>query len=354
MSDRTSSRRRGAVLLAAGLAAAMGAAGCSLGNRQAMADAVVAAGNRALAARTATGQLKIDVALVHTTETTEPGPPRITPTQVPTSPVAMNLAAAQATVGAVAGGTPAIVFDGSRIYQHRATKSIPSSGAAATNLSVMGAQTSAAAGVLAQLAAAAGAGGAGAGGAATGATGSTGTAAAGGAGGSATPLRANQRPWLELDYDQLPKRDSDKTAGSLGVSPNLVVLLLRGALTGSTHRVGTDVIGGSPAVHYKLNLGLNEAEHGLPDKSQVVIAKILRANAITGTVFPAEVWIGSDGLPRRIDVRFRQRLDQLDRADLRLELDLTGWGSPVTIAVPGKEETAVVQNFGQLVHAAVA
>lgn len=318
---------------------------CAAASKQHMTDAITASVVRAVRARTATGTMAVSVTLVKTTQPTVPGPPRILPVAVQAVPTSMDFVTSRAAVGrADASGTPAIIFDGSRLYQHRSTTPTGSAGAA-TNLTAVGVTPasggSPTTGLPAQIAAAAAV-------LPTASTASDSTPA------NNASTKANRRPWLELDFNDVPKRDSNRTAGSLALSPDLIVLLLRGSLTGSVRRAGPTQIGGASAMHYKMNVSLDKTEAGFSDAARQLLDKIFRANAIHGRVYKAEVWIGEDSLPRRIVVNVRQQLDHDNRADLRVQLDLTGFGVAATVQPPSADQIARVTSLGQLVHAAVA
>ena len=48
----------------------------------------------------------------------------------------------------------------------------------------------------------------------------------------------------------------------------------------------------------------------------------------------------------------RQSLGRIDRADLRITLDLHPLAVPVPVPLPDPRQTVIVQNLGQLVHGA--
>jgi hypothetical protein len=154
-----------------------------------------------------------------------------------------------------------------------------------------------------------------------------------------------QRNWLSFDYASIPKRNTDKTAGSFVINPVAIERLLDGTLTGSVRQV-------EPG-HYKLNVNRDKAERHLSVKQKKDLDKTFRANAIHGRVFPADVWLDATGNLTRMTVRFRQTLTNIDRDDLYVTLDLAPSAAPGAIALPDPKETAVVQNLGQLVRGAL-
>ena len=161
-----------------------------------------------------------------------------------------------------------------------------------------------------------------------------------------------QRRWLTLDYGSLPRRDSNKTAGSFAISPIVIERLVTGTLTGSVRQLGGEVIDGTTTVHYKMNVSRDKAEKGLSDTQRKDLDKVFRANAIAARVFPAEAWLDQAGVLRRLTVKLRQSLGRIDRADLRVTLELHPVAVPVSVPLPDPKQTVVVQNLGQLVHGA--
>jgi hypothetical protein len=70
-------------------------------------------------------------------------------------------------------------------------------------------------------------------------------------------------------------------------------------------------------------------------------------------VYPAEVWIGPDGLPHGVVVRFRQSLSSDTKADLVVYLSIDRFGVPLSIPTPTRTQVATMKTLGQLVHTAV-
>lgn len=354
---------------------------CSLGEKDAMTKHVIAAAGRVFAEGAATGTLSVDVKVVPAKLPVAPGPPRI----VSGASYGLNTAIDFKTGrAAVAYGsdtaTAAMVFAGSRVYQRTGIKppapsaaDLANAAGAVPNLQSLASQGSGPVAVqvgttgvdsnLRTLTAAA-AQAAQASQAATTTTvpvttttSTTSTTAPGTSGSTSSALHRPvkiQRNWIALDFASLPKRDSNKTAGSYAISPLVIEGLAFGTLTGSIRSRGTETIDGIETVHSTMNVSRDKAERYLPEKAREDLEKIYRANAIGGRVFKAETWVDRNGRLRRIQVRMRQTLSRIDRADLILTLDLTPAAGGVAVAVPDPKTTAVVQNLGQLIHGSSA
>jgi hypothetical protein len=148
------------------------------------------------------------------------------------------------------------------------------------------------------------------------------------------------REWIAFDYASLDKKDRNKRAGSFAINPAVLVRLVQGVLTGSIERHGD---------RYDANVNRDKAERHLSEDERKLLDKIFRANAISKRTFPAHIWLDRDGALRRFEVRMRQRLTSIDRADLTVRIDFDGVGSPIRIGAPDRRATATVSSLGQLV-----
>jgi hypothetical protein len=163
------------------------------------------------------------------------------------------------------------------------------------------------------------------------------------------------RPWLRLNFAHLERDDSSRlTPGSfLAVPYNLTfqVRLLKGVLTGSVKKVGSPRVNGVATTHYKMNVDFDKATKGLPDKSVLGLEKVFRANSFKGTVYKAEAWIDSAGMPRRILVRLKQEITKNETYAFTANMLVDAAGGRVDIQRPDLEQIAEVANLPQLVQA---
>jgi hypothetical protein len=329
-------RLTASLALAAGLAAPL--TGCGLGAKQALADRVTGAAKRLDAAGSATGLLAASVALVASDRPLVPGPPKILPGRVEHVPVVLDLAHRSAAVG-VKGDDPktaVLLFRGSDMYQRIAPKTAgvgsPVLSTAASNLDPLVAAYHGL--TLGQSA-----------GDPAGASTTTTT----------TPVkhaalrRASRIPreWIAFDFARIDDEDATKRAGSLAINPTMVLGLVKGVLTGSIERAGTD----AGLVRYDVNVNRDKAERRLDEDDRKLLDKIFRANAVTGRTFPGHVWLDGHGRLRRFEVRLRQKLSNVDRADLTMRIDVTSTGGNLRIPRPDPKGTATVESLGELVTA---
>jgi hypothetical protein len=171
------------------------------------------------------------------------------------------------------------------------------------------------------------------------------------------------RPWVRLDLRSLDPDDIDHSDVAVaeavrslqGVqtieNPLLLLKLLRGTLSGSVDEVGTESVGGVPTHHYKLNIDREKALEDEDEDVQDAYEAVFKSMFATRLVFPGEVWLDDEGLPRRYAVTLKPKVRRKDIADLRLTVELSDIGRPVDIALPGKAETARVEDLGALTQA---
>jgi hypothetical protein len=366
----------GAVVVLVGLSA------CSLGAKQAMTDRVIAAAERVRAGGAADGVLSVQVKVVPARLPVAPGPPRIVNGAAVGLVTAIDFKNGRAAVAydGTNPATAAMVFVGSRIYQRTGIKAPAPTVATVPNLQAVAAQATRGA----PVAVAVGGGGVdsnlvtlsaaaaraaqpkdpttpAAPGTSTTSTSlfsfpttTTSTSVPPASGTSLHRPIKIQRNWVALDYASLPKRDSTKSAGSYAISPIVIERLVTGALTGSVKQRSTQSIAGVAMTRYTMNVSRDKAERHLTDGQRQDLDKIFRANAIGRRVFPADVWIDPTGTLRHVEVRMRQTLSRIDRADLIIDLDLAPASTAVLVPVPDGKTTAVVKNLGLLIHGAVA
>jgi len=378
--------------LAWAILACLPLAACSLGAKQALADKVAASVTHSLKAGTAVGTVSLSVSV---TRSSVGDPSSFPPVRVGPIPIAIDFSTDRAELGAdpsVAGAIPQVVFAGTNIYQRRASSTaggLAAIGAGGTNSVVtifkgpigilaLAPPSTAGSGLHlpgisakagSSLAAAPGAGAPGAKPAtsrlgipaASAAPSSTTTTAAPGAnsitgsaqvtGSSDVNLGPGSQQWFEYSFSTLPQQSIPVSAGALGINPVLLVRLLHGALAGSIKSVGTDTVDGVSATHYVLNLDPSQLVSDLPSKQQNDVLKQLGANGVsTNAVVPSDVWLDSSGLPRRIKLQIPQFIDRGDSASLTATIDFKSFGGPVAIGLPGVDEVAQVQSFGQLIQ----
>ena len=322
------------------LALTVGAAGCGLGDKEALADRIAVALARLDDGGVVDATVAASITVVPSDQPAVPGPPRIIPARLDPVPSVLDLRRDQAAVGLTSPdpSSAAVVFLGGDLYQRIPPKTVTQTGdvpsSAATNLAAIVANFSAQA-VAAQATP---------GPDVTAPPESTTTTAQ-------SALRRTPRiprQWIAFDYGGLDDKDTTKRAGSLAINPVLLLELTRGVLTGSLEQVATEEPG---LTLYEANVNRDKAERRLSEERRKLIDKIYVANAVSKRTFPARIWLDDDGNLRRFEVTLRQALNNIDRADLLVTIDVSGVRDGAPIPKPDSKATASVGSLGQLVTA---
>lgn len=321
-------------------AVAVGSAGCGLGDKEALADRIGVALARLDDGGVVDATVAASITVVPSDQPAVPGPPRIIPARLDPVPSVLDLRRDQAAVGLTSPdpSSAAVVFLGGDLYQRIPPKTVTQTGdvpsSAATNLAAIVANFSGQA-------------------AAAQATPGTEVTAPPEPTTTTAPSALRRTPriprqWIAFDYDALDDKDTTKRAGSLAINPVLLLELTRGVLTGSLERVATDEPG---LTLYEANVNRDKAERRLSEERRKLIDKIYVANAVSKRTFPARIWLDDSGNLRRFEVTLRQALNNIDRADLRVTIDVSGVRDGGPIPEPDSKATASVASLGQLVTA---
>ncbi len=165
------------------------------------------------------------------------------------------------------------------------------------------------------------------------------------------------RAWSKLDFSEVGRKASnDLTQPSIinPINPTYLVRLLAGTLSGSVRQLGSDVIAGRTTRHYRMNVDRTKAFSRLDDDDRQAVDKAFASNNISGEVYKqAEAWIDAQGRPRRIVLRFRQKLDQDNIFVLTYRIDLDKYGVPVSVVRPKADNLAEVSSLNALLSTSV-
>ena len=169
----------------------------------------------------------------------------------------------------------------------------------------------------------------------------------------------NQRPWVRLDLLGIDPDDIDndvelaeavrQIAQVQGIENPLFLLhLLRGTLSGSVEVVGTEAIHGVQTTHYRLNIDREKAVKDDDEDVQDAYETLFKSMFATRTVFPGEVWLDDEGIPRKYSLTLKSKVRRRALADFVLTVEVLELGKPVQIEVPDKSQTATVEGLGDL------
>lgn len=157
--------------------------------------------------------------------------------------------------------------------------------------------------------------------------------------------------WLKLDLDKLGQQVgidmSALTQGSSG-DPTQVLQYLKAA-SGDVTRVGTETVRGEPTAHYKATVDFNKLPDAVPAGQRAAMRTSIRqVIKLSGSsTAPMEVWIGDDGIARRIvDTITTNIAGQTAKITQRVEL--YDFGTKVDVTIPSADDTYDMSKLGGL------
>jgi hypothetical protein len=151
------------------------------------------------------------------------------------------------------------------------------------------------------------------------------------------------KQWIELNLSKLGQEAglglADLMSGSQ-VSPGDLLSMLKAEGT-KVQKLGAATIDGAATTHYRLTVDLAKAMEakGLTSSSPLLAGLAARLSTV-----PVDVWIGNDGLLRRIQVALGS---SHSRRHLGLRMDLYDYGADIAIAAPPSTDVFDVTRFAQ-------
>jgi hypothetical protein len=140
-----------------------------------------------------------------------------------------------------------------------------------------------------------------------------------------SPLFARFLPagktWMSLDMKKATKALGVDITSFSSQSPTQALEQLK--RTGSVTRVGRAKIDGAATTHYNAVVDLSKAPNG---------DKIVKASGVR--FVPVDAWIGGGGLVRRLEMNY-----SLAQGSMKMRMDFSHYGEPVTVAVPSDAVT---------------
>ena len=164
-------------------------------------------------------------------------------------------------------------------------------------------------------------------------------------------LPAGKR-WLKFDMQALGKQagfDIGVLANQGGSQDPTQVLAYLKAASGDVTRVGSETVRGVATTHYKATIDFRKVPDSAPaDQRAAVRRSIEQLIELTGTsTSPIEVWIGEDGLARRI-VTASTTGTGAQRISMRQRIELFDFGTKVDVAVPRASTVIDIGDLGGL------
>ena len=164
-------------------------------------------------------------------------------------------------------------------------------------------------------------------------------------------LPAGKR-WLKIDLDAVGKQmglDIGALMSQGGSQDPTQVLAYLKAASGEVTRVGTETVRGVATTHYKATIDFRKVPDSAPaDQRAAVRRSIEQLIELSGaSTAPIEVWIGEDGLARRI-VSTATTGTQAQRIKLRQRIELFDFGTKVDVTIPPASAVLDAGDLGDL------
>jgi hypothetical protein len=137
------------------------------------------------------------------------------------------------------------------------------------------------------------------------------------------------KSWMKLDLDTLGKAsgvDLKKALQANEGNPADMLKALKGV--GSSHKVGTEAIGGAPTTHYRADVDLSKAVERIGDGKVKQMFKTAGVSTI-----PVDVWIDPAGRVRREAVKFSGAGASMD-----MTISFTRFGVRVDTTPPAADQ----------------
>lgn len=172
------------------------------------------------------------------------------------------------------------------------------------------------------------------------------------------------RPWVHVDGFDINKSDKiDPTQDAptffaFAINPVLLVDLIAGPLSGSVKNLGTETIGAVQTTHYRANFDLEKVlkhtrRHDFPEKKRKAVEDVLKVLAVSGNIHPGEVWLDADGRPRQFTLRLKEEPIRHFVIEHTITLRLDDFGAPSTLVLPTARERIDVRSVVQYIRATI-
>jgi hypothetical protein len=148
--------------------------------------------------------------------------------------------------------------------------------------------------------------------------------------------------WIKLDVSKLGKAagvDLGSLMSGSQLQPTDVLGMLRSA-GAKVQKLGPATVDGTPTTHYYVTIDMAKAL-----QARGLTSPLLSAVAAKMKTFSQNVWIGHDGLVRRVAFGYRPTLQGVPR--VAMTMDIYDYGAHVTIAAPPGSQVFDATRFAQ-------
>jgi hypothetical protein len=160
--------------------------------------------------------------------------------------------------------------------------------------------------------------------------------------GALSSMLPGGKQWIKLDISKLGKSaglDFGKLLSGSQLQPSDLLAMLKSE--GATiHKVGSATIDGKATTHYRLTVDVAKA---LESKG---LSPLLGSVASQTPKLPVNVWIGKDGLVRRVQMSYRYSMGGR-QVGIRIAMNVSAYGAHVSIAAPPSSEVFDATQLAQ-------
>jgi hypothetical protein len=154
-------------------------------------------------------------------------------------------------------------------------------------------------------------------------------------------MMAGGTEWMSVSAEEMGlASDSLGTGWAATNNPAQMLEMLRGISSGDIEELGDEEIRGTDTTGYAVTIDLAKAAEQMPDDFRAAFEQSLEDLSVT--TMPMDVWLGDDGLVRRISLDAMEMLtDTAGAAELesgQLTMDFFDYGADVEIAIPDASE----------------
>lgn len=144
--------------------------------------------------------------------------------------------------------------------------------------------------------------------------------------------------WISIAPEDLELAGSSLGLGASTNDPSQFLDTLRGA-SDDIEELGTEQVRGVPTTHLRATIDLDKALAELPEDQRDLSEAQFEVLDASGTGFVLDVWIGSDGLPRRLAMDLSSLARAMGGRSGSLSVDFFDYGEPVEVVVPDPADT---------------
>jgi hypothetical protein len=167
-----------------------------------------------------------------------------------------------------------------------------------------------------------------------------------------SPLFAAELPkgkhWLKIDVMKAGKAAGIDlgAVAQQGQDPTQALRYLNAA-SGDVKRIGKETVRGVATTHYKATIDFKRYADSVPAKDRASVRRtVTQMIKLSGdSTFPMEVWIGKDGVVRRLRQRIRTLVAPGIRGTIDQRIDLFDFGARVAVKLPPASDTQDVTDL---------